>query len=115
MTFKKNILRNDVNSIIEFIETVENEHSEKISSMIKNDVEMFFDIDRTLLKIKKYESGSAEEISDVRSLILELHQKLLLIEKHNLINLKVIDEITEDNKLMYDILDENKEALKEVD
>ena len=107
-------LKNDIKSIIEFIETVENEHSEKISAMIRNDVEMFFDIDRTLLKIKTAESDSVKEIFEIKDLLSELHQKLLLVEKLNLTNQKLINNIIGDHQLIRQILLENKETIKEV-
>lgn len=111
---KQNILRLDsAADVVDFVKNVESENSDKISEMIRNDVDMFFDIGKTLSKIKDIFSDEdvSAEVNSVMILLLELHQKLLLLENQNLQHHKLISEMFNDSKLIYHVIKENKDVI----
>ena len=96
--------------VVDFVKNVESENSDKISEMIRNDVEMFFDIDRTLSKIKEISTDEdvSAEVNSIKILLLELHQKLLLLENQNIQHQKIVSEMFNDSELIYQVIKNNK-------
>lgn len=99
--------------VVDFVKNVESENSDKISEMIRNDVDMFFDIDKTLSKIKDIfnDEDVSAEVNSVMILLLEIHQKLLLLENQNLQHHKLISEMFSDSELIYHVIKENMGVL----
>lgn len=110
-----NILKVDsADAVVDFVKSVEYDNSEKISEVVRNNVDILFDIDSTLKKIKKISDSAEvdEDVDVVKDLILELHLKLLNLDSHNNQHLKIVDELFSNTKLLYYVIKENKEVLK---
>ena len=111
---KNNILKVDsAESVIDFVKSVEYDNSEKLSEVVKSNVEILFDIDSTLRKIKKISDSAEvdEDVDVVKDLVLELHLKLLNLDMQNHHHLKIVDEIFTDSRLIYHVIKENKELI----
>jgi hypothetical protein len=114
MRDNKNILKVDsAESIVNFVKSVESENSDKVSEMVRNDVDMFYDIDVILRKIRTLsdEGKFVEDVDVVRSLVLELHHKLLLMDHLNHQHLNLMKELFDNTKLVYHVLKQNKELI----
>ena len=118
----KNILTNSdifkLNSsedLVNFIFNVECDNSEKISELVRNNVDIFFEVYSTLNNIQDNISSSGDDLSEdiihVKELILELHSKLLLVDKHYNDISKFLDVLSDDKKLMWNSVMSNKEMI----
>lgn len=112
---ENNILKVDsAEAVIDFVNKVEFDNSDKISEMIRNDVEMFFDIELTLRKLKQLSDDSDvnEEIDVVRCLIFELHQNLIDLYIQDIGHQQNVNEIFSDDILIHNVITENRELFK---
>lgn len=110
----ENIFKGDsAASIIEFVMNVESENSDKISEMIRNDVDMVWDIANTLFNLKGIveDADVISDIDKVWSLVLLLHKKLLMLDQQNNQNSELFEKLYDDKKIVFHLLNENKQVL----
>lgn len=116
MITEENIFKlNSSEDLVNFIFNVEYDNSEKISELVRNNVDIFSEVYSALNNIQDNISSSGDDLSKdiihVKELILELHSKLLLVDKHYNDISKVLDELSDDKKLMWNSVMSNKEMI----
>ena len=94
---------NSSEDLVRFIVNVECDNSDKISEIVRSNVDLFYDLYSTLKNLQNI-SDESFDVDIVRELILELHQKLLEIKKHYDDFDKCLDVVSDDSKLMYNSL-----------
>ena len=116
MITEENIFKlNSSEDLVNFIFNVEYDNSEKISELVRNNVDIFSEVYSALNNIQDNISSSGDDLSEdiihVKELILKLHSKLLLVDKHYNDISKFLDELSDDKKLMWNSIRVNKEMI----
>lgn len=111
MIYLKKLFKTDsVESIAEYIQNVENSNSEKISDMIRNTVDIFFEI-HSILQTFSDDPKLSENVNDVENIISQIKDQLSKFEKQNQKHQKLLNTMCNDTKLLKKILFENKELI----
>ncbi len=116
MIKENNIFKlNSSEDLVNFIFNVEYDNSEKISELVRNNVDIFSEVYSALNHLQDNISSSEDDLSEdiinVKELILKLHSKLLLVDKHYNDISKFLDELSDDKKLMWNSIRVNKEMI----
>lgn len=107
--------------IVTFVKAVEDDTINEISSMIYNDFETLFELENLMLKLQKamnkqeyYQEDSVlmnDKIDEIHEIIQKIKFKLLTIDKQKQKHQSVINECFSDTKLIFHVLDCNKEMI----
>lgn len=108
--------------LISFVRTVENSNLNDISLMVNKSFEVLFELENLLLLFQKainkqedYHEDSVlinDNFDEIKEIIQKVKFKLLTIDKQKLKHQLTIDECFSDTRLVYHIINSNKEMIQ---
>ena len=117
---KSNIFKlNSSEDLVSFIFNVESDNSDKISKLVRDNVDVFFEIYQILNNLQDVIQNNSdidsedvsEFILDVKGDILELHNKLLQVDQQYEDIVESLKQVFNDKEMMLNCIRVNKEMI----